>query len=102
MTRPDAPRPPRRSNAEYRWTRDKIVAFVRALGEQGSVSAAARQVGMSRNSAYRLRARLGERFAAVWDEGLRLAAIRRQLRPSASWEGRNTLDRAQGDTRPAR
>lgn len=79
MTQPRRPRSLRRSNADYRWTRPKILAFLHGLGDTGSVAAAARRVGMSRQSAYRLRARLGEQFAGLWDEGLRLAAVRRRL-----------------------
>ena len=79
MVNPDAHRSPRRSNADYRWTRPKIIAFLHALAAAGSVAQAARSVGMSRQSAYRLRARLGAGFGAVWDEGLALAPIRRRL-----------------------
>jgi hypothetical protein len=64
----------RRSTAEYRWTRDKIHAFILALARGRSVAAAARSVGMSRQSAYYLRARLGAGFAQVWDEGRALGA----------------------------
>ena len=74
-------RPPRRSNAEYRWSRLRIHAFLRALAVTGSVAAAARVVGMSRQSAYRLRRRLGVGFAEVWDEGLRLGARMRRAGP---------------------
>jgi molybdenum-dependent DNA-binding transcriptional regulator ModE len=87
MTKPKTPRPPRRSNADYRWTKPKMLAFLHALATTGSVAGAARGVGMSRQSAYRLRARLGEGFGAVWVEGLKLAYMRRA---------------AQGDTPRAR
>ena len=50
-----------------------MVAFLKALALTGSVSAAAAQVGMSRQSAYGLRARLGGAFAAAWDEGVMIA-----------------------------
>ncbi|WP_395393401.1 helix-turn-helix domain-containing protein [Novosphingobium sp. BL-8A] len=65
----------RRSNSQYRWTKPKALAFLRALGHGHSVAAAAREVGMSRQSAYRLRERLGEGFAGVWDEVQRSGAI---------------------------
>ncbi|WP_395328138.1 helix-turn-helix domain-containing protein [Novosphingobium sp. BL-8H] len=65
----------RRPHSEYRWTKAKALAFLRALGLGRSVAAAAREVGMSRQSAYRLRARLGEGFAAAWDEMQRRGAI---------------------------
>ncbi|MDG2004705.1 MAG: LysR family transcriptional regulator [Novosphingobium sp.] len=79
MTKPNRSRSPRHSNAQYRWSRDKLLAFLRALAEWGSVAAAAREVGMSRQSAYRLRARMGEELGEVWDEGLRLGKIRRKV-----------------------
>lgn len=78
MPRSSPARPPRRSNAEYRWTRDKVLVFLRVLALRGSVAKAAREVEMSRQSAYRLRARLGAEFARIWDEGLAIgAALRR-------------------------
>lgn len=50
------------------WTPMKQAAFLGALAETWSVAAAARAVGMSRESAYRLRERRGaESFAAAWD-----------------------------------
>lgn len=73
MTQP-RPRSARRPNAQYRWTRDKALAFLQALARGASVAAAAREVRMGRQSAYRLRARLGEGFAEVWDEGRARAA----------------------------
>ena len=87
---PDAT-PPRRSNADYRWTRDKAVAFLRALGERGSVAGAARRVGMSRKAAYALRTRLGPDFSAIWAEA---ATVGREMRK----QRRRALLRPQGDT----
>ncbi len=50
------------------WTAARQRNFLRALSVTGSVSAAARMVGMSRKAAYALRARAGaESFAAAWD-----------------------------------
>jgi hypothetical protein len=77
MIEPKPAHSPRRRNADYRWTRPKILAFLHGLARTGSVAQAARSVGMSRQSAYRLRARAGERFAAGWDEGLELARVLR-------------------------
>ncbi len=49
------------------WTRPKQAAFLHALAFTHNVGAAARAVGMSRQSAYRLRARLkGEPFDLAW------------------------------------
>ena len=61
--------------------------FLRALGATHSVSAAAEAVGMSRQSAYRLRARLkGEPFDIAWEaafvhgyDALHRAALERAL-----------------------
>ena len=50
------------------WTPARQAQFIGALAETGSVAAAAARVGMSRESASRLRAREGaESFAAAWD-----------------------------------
>lgn len=51
------------------WTPLRQAAFLGALAETGSVVAAARKVGMARETAYRLRRRAGaESFAAAWDK----------------------------------
>lgn len=53
------------------WTRWTQHAFIRALEAMGSVGPAARAVGKSRASAYRLRERPGaESFAAAWDTAI--------------------------------
>lgn len=53
------------------WTEVRQCAFLTQLYLTGSVSAAARAVGMSRASAYRLREREGaESFAFAWDRVL--------------------------------
>lgn len=50
------------------WTRARQAEFLAALAESHSVAEAARSVGMSRQSAYKLRARLrGQPFAMAWD-----------------------------------
>jgi hypothetical protein len=50
------------------WTPERQAAFLGALAETGSVSAAARRVGMARETAYRLRRRSdATSFAAAWD-----------------------------------
>ena len=66
MDEPDIPsdsppkaRQPRR-NADYRWTVPKVKAFLLALEQCGRVAEAAKAVGMSRQSAYALRARLDD------------------------------------------
>ncbi|HEV2570010.1 hypothetical protein [Sphingomonas sp.] len=53
------------------WTPDKQVAFIEALGEMACVGTAAGRVGMSRESAYRLRARPdAASFRAAWEAAL--------------------------------
>lgn len=53
------------------WSAERQHRFIAALAETGSVNAAARAVGSTRTSAYRLRARPGaESFAAAWEAAL--------------------------------
>lgn len=69
------------------WTLDRQANFLRGLAETHSVSAAAAMVGMTRQSAYKLRARLqGEPFDLAWDaafqssfDALAAAAMERAL-----------------------
>jgi hypothetical protein len=53
------------------WTRERMIGFLEALVETASVSVAAQSVGMTRQTAYRLRARLiGQPFDHAWDAAL--------------------------------
>lgn len=53
------------------WTPQRQLAFLDMLGSTHSVTKAARAAGMSRESAYRLRARDPQGlFAAAWDRAL--------------------------------
>lgn len=53
------------------WSVERQCGFLAALYVTGSVTAAARAVGMTRESAYRLRARPGaDSFAAAWERVL--------------------------------
>ena len=62
----DAGAPPPRPGE--RWTPAKMADFLRQLSATHSVSAAANSVGMSRQSAYRLRSRLkDEAFDLAWE-----------------------------------
>lgn len=55
------------------WTLARQANFLGWLAETGSVSAACARVGMSRNSAYKLRRKPNaESFAAAWDAALGL------------------------------
>jgi hypothetical protein len=79
-TRFASPLPSRRDG----WTASRQLDFLEMLARTRSVSAAARSVGMSRQSAYRLRRRdPGGPFAAAWDR--------------AMGAGRVTLTRAEVD-----
>jgi len=53
------------------WTREKQATFILALRRTRNVTRAAAAAGMSRESAYRLRARPSAGFAAAWDHALR-------------------------------
>lgn len=54
------------------WDRQKMADFLRMLAATHSVSEAARSVGMSRQSAYRLRSRLkGTPFDIAWETAFR-------------------------------
>ncbi|QFT78802.1 hypothetical protein [Erythrobacter sp. THAF29] len=54
------------------WTIERQLTFLRALASSHSVAEAARAAGMSRQSAYALRARLkGEPFDLAWHSALR-------------------------------
>ena len=67
---------PTRSHADYRWTNRKAHAFLDALALHGKVAAAARAVGMTRQSAYRLR----QRIPVVAEGWVRAQAIGRARR----------------------
>ena len=73
---PDTPNlpatPPAKRNHKA-WSRRKMVVFLRELAASQSVAQSARAVGMSRQSAYRLRNRLrGTPFDLGWETALEL------------------------------
>ena len=75
-TSPDplSPEPPRpRALRHDTWSREKMALFLRELAASQSVAHAAAAVGMSRQSAYRLKNRLvGTPFALGWEVALEL------------------------------
>jgi molybdenum-dependent DNA-binding transcriptional regulator ModE len=77
MSAPDSFRSPK-SRPKIRrdgWTAERQLGFLDALARTRSVSKAAASVGMSRESAYRLRERIeGALFAALWDGALQVPA----------------------------
>lgn len=59
--------PPPAPDEFPRWTLDRMKTFIETLRRTCNVSAAARSVGMSRQAAYALRARLpGHPFDRAW------------------------------------
>jgi hypothetical protein len=70
----------------YHWTTRKVRVFLGALADLGRVGEAARAVGMSRQSAYKLRERLGSGtlFARAWDEARAQGRRKRLARRSAA------------------
>jgi hypothetical protein len=70
----------------YHWTTFKAGVFLGALADLGSVARAAREVGMSRQSAYRLRERLGPDsvFSRVWNEAQGAGLAKRRARKRAN------------------
>lgn len=72
---------------DARWTRERQAEFLRELAATHNVALAARAVGMSRQSAYKLRARLkGQPFDRAWAmafgcafDALAQAAVERAL-----------------------
>ena len=76
----------RRATIARRWTSDRQAGFISLLFATGCVAHAAAAVGMSREGAYRLRARDGA-FAEGWDVVLALRSRARQAahrRPRAA------------------
>ena len=62
---------PPEPDPDERWNKRKMADFLRVLAAEQSVAAAARSVGMSRQSAYKLRNRLkGEPFDIAWEAAL--------------------------------
>ena len=75
MTQPKHLTPARTTSTQITrhdgWTRERQAAFLRELAASHCVATAARAVGMSRQSAYALRARLkGEPFDRAWQAAL--------------------------------
>lgn len=69
------------------WTPSAQGTFVLALASGLTVSGAARAVGRSRQTAYRLRERPGAAsFAAAWDRALDFARLRPLPSGAAAWE----------------
>lgn len=64
------------------WTPARQAAFLGALAETGSVEQAAARVGLSRETAYRLRRKPGAgSFAAAWDKVTGKPPVKRKVTP---------------------
>ena len=104
-TTPPAPAPEPAPQDNTRWTGAKAAAFLKALARSGKVAPAAREVGMSRQAAYRLRAR-APKFAQMWDWAMREALARRVEEQGKRARVHPLLARGplpqQGDSRGAR
>jgi len=82
---PDFSPVPLRARADG-WTPERQRGFIAALARCGCVLAAARHVGMARETAYRLRRRRGaQSFAAAWD-AIMAEARDRNYRSDRSFE----------------
>lgn len=93
------------------WTPDRQRAFIGALAESRNVAAAARAVGKSWQTAYRLRARADAAgFAAAWDAALAGPALDRPVTGRAlggvarpvTWRGRRIGEHRRFDERLAK
>jgi hypothetical protein len=67
---------PHRPARSGEWTQGKAVTFIVTLAARGSVTLAARAAGMSRKSAYALRAR-DCAFAAAWAAAMKAGTMKR-------------------------
>lgn len=103
-------RPARLPAPSDRWTKPKMAQFLRELAASHSISAACKAVGMSRQAAYKLRARLkGEPFDIAWEaafqhgyDALHQAALERALHGTevpVFWGGEQVGNRTHYDER---
>ena len=86
---------PRRPHRTGEWEPAKAVTFIVTLAATGSVTFAAREAGMSRKSAYALKARDGA-FAAAWN-----AALKARKGDKIEEVHEPPVSLSQGDKRPA-
>jgi hypothetical protein len=85
------PTPTRRDG----WTAERQLRFLDTLGRSRSVTTAARAAGMSRESAYRLRARpTAALFALLWDRAMQPPL--RRFESHSDGIGNGALMRAMG------
>ena len=79
------------------WTVERQMAFIRMLHATGCVTRAAAAAGMSREGAYRLRARADHcAFAGAWDLALAACAARAAKRRTGAAEGHSRVAKGHG------
>lgn len=100
MSTPADPPPPACPDELPRWTLERMDLFIRTLRRTGNVAAAARAAGMSRQAAYRLRARLpGHPFDRAWAAAMApREAFRRMISGDAGGARRSGHRVSQGVT----
>ena len=84
-----------RPRSDYRWTPRKAHAFLDALACHGKVAAAARAVGMTRQSAYKLKQRVPV-VAESWARAQAIGRARRRGKPVLSGDEGATVSGRHG------
>ena len=92
---------PRRPHRSGEWTSDRAVTFIVTLAATRSVTLAARAAGMSRKSAYALKAR-DPAFAAAWNAAARAGTGRRGDGDKVEEVHKPPVSGGHGDTLPSR
>lgn len=92
---------PRRPRRAHEWSAAKAVTFIVTLAASQSVTLAARAAGMSRKSAYALKAR-DSAFAAAWAAALSARSAARREGDKADNSDKPPCSRRQGDIRAPR
>jgi hypothetical protein len=92
---------PRRPRRPGEWTSDRAVTFIVTLAVSRSVTLAARQAGMSRKSAYALKAR-DPAFASAWSAAARAGAARSVQGDKVEEVHEPPVRSGHGDTSPSR
>jgi hypothetical protein len=92
---------PHRPARSGEWTCPKAVTFIVTLAAHGSVTLAARQAGMSRKSAYALKAR-DSSFAAAWAEARKAGAMKRNQGDKVEEVEGVRVSPRHGNTQPSR
>lgn len=92
---------PRRARRVHEWTEARAVTFIVTLAATQSVTLGARRSGMSRKSAYALKAR-DPAFAAAWAEALTARSAARREGNEADKVDRPPPSPRQGDIRAPR